>query len=83
VTYGKAAVGSSGIFSSGSTLGWGNIYDHSMTDSIFGSVQWHYRWRASNADAGKRSGRLIIPSKHRQSVQELISASVKKTENEH
>ncbi len=78
--FGKAAVGSFGILISGSFISWNKIYDYIAEDSFKGSVNIQFRWKESEAAAGDKIGRMIVPPTYRKQVEDMMNSSIKKKE---
>ena len=75
--YGRAAIGSLGIFLSGSFVNWNKIDDYIAKDGFRGTTQIQFRWKESETAIGHKMGRIIVPHKYRGQVVEILNSSVK------
>ncbi|MGD0338554.1 MAG: hypothetical protein ABSB78_07170 [Bacteroidota bacterium] len=70
--FGRAAIGSFGIFWNGRMIPWKAIYDYQFTERLGNRLRWQFRWRESPAAAGNRYTIIIIPASHRVKTEEII-----------
>ncbi len=76
VIYGKAAAGSTGVLVAGMPIRWEQISGSETSEGMFGTLQWRFHWRKDAGDNHGKKGRLTIPSKHRETMKEIINTSV-------
>jgi hypothetical protein len=74
--FGRAAIGSAGVFINGRVIAWNTIYNYQLTETWGKRLRWQFHWRESSAPAGDRSTAVIIPASHRPKAEEVIRTTL-------
>jgi hypothetical protein len=74
--FGRAAIGSAGVFINGRVVAWNKIYNYQLTGTWGNRLRWQFQWRESSAPAGDRSTTVIIPASHRPKAEEVIRTTL-------
>jgi len=74
--FGRAAIGSAGVFINGRAIAWNSIYRYQLTEAWSKRLRFEFNWRESPAAAGDRSATMIIPASHRPKAEEMIRTTL-------